>query len=72
MKRILDFAPLKIRLPRLPSASFPLLGIDATINGASACIQRTLSLAYFEPIAYHRQPAARVADVDLDGRDPNW
>lgn len=72
MKSLLNIAPLRIRLPRLPRVSFPMLGVDATINGVSTSIRRAICLAYFEQFTDHRRPAESVTDFDLDGRDPNW
>jgi hypothetical protein len=72
MKRLINFAPLTIRLSRLPRVSFPMLGIDATIDAVFTSIRRAICLAYFEPFTVHRGPAVRVTDFDLDGRDPNW
>ena len=72
MKSHANFAPLRIRFPRLPRVSFSMLGIDATINGVFTSIQAAICLACFEPFTVHRRPAVRVTDVDLDGRDPNW
>jgi len=72
MKRHLDFAPLTVRLPRLPRLSFPMLGIDATINGVFTSIQTAACLVCFDPFTVHQRRAVRVTDADLDGRDPNW
>lgn len=72
MKSLVNSALLRSSLQRLPRVSFPMLGIDATINGVITIIGRAVCLAYIEPFTVDRRPPISFTVFDLDGRDPNW